>query len=889
MNNTLLIAVVSSRIKAAQKRNRISGFTNTPKNMNISLRNLAGGLGGGGRGARNNNTNNNAPAVTQPGGDDGEDGWDLMPPGGGEGEGEDEGEGGSVLGVQSVATSSDGSGGSGGGGDGNGGRRGGGTTSGGDTPTFGFAAIIAREGKMGKGETSVAAELAWQREVKGDKAKNDAFVEQVLAKQHFQAFAFMKPGSPWVHMGHGLGKFFAYTNTVPDLEGKVLMFVGDRRGTRDPMVVQPPVQTTWKWASVIAVLDAAALAAYCQTDGGTGLWRPGPGEGTGVEVKVPYVLALPFVLMEFMVAKGQCRPHQLLEEIVRLEGGYSLAAGAWELVKQWCLVAAQAKDDGNSHVALQLVPAFSAEEVFLMWCERRMDNTLGVRSGGQGGGGAGQAQLLAHTAHAVQNMGNQMVAGIQAAMTGGTVGGARKSEGAASGTGGYGREYSKSHIAQLKGFCGTDDARKIPSIWYIFTQTKDFDLYRVEIESRMEGWSREKGVEIDSGMYLEDESLKVLAQLQFNPSGSGAGVALAQSADKGLSILLCRPRTLAEVERVRDTEQATAAAAATLTVDQAKKLKPGAACKPPEGTYLDLKLLIGTFCGLLWTLFGSGCDYYHELKKIHKSLCTKDVAAIREAFTVDKCRHIIWAIIDDGRAFFRQKMTVRDFEDPHGYNFPQSLLAAMTREVRYAQLVERPFYPKSWEIRYQADRDGVTAKGRGIGGTGGQGKVDGGPPSPGKQRHTGGGGGYGAATPRGGVSAGGGTESGGWTDDRHPTIKRMMRDYEATAGLGMRISLGRVLNAAKREITDLPVIPAYVENGRPYVCWAHILGRCHFGDKCSFARGHPPRQAIPDSFAEEVVNILGAGIAALVDERQARRPPSGSPPGKRAKGEDAEQ
>ncbi len=150
-------------------------------------------------------------------------------------------------------------------------------------------------------------------------------------------------------------------------------------------------------------------------------------------------------------------------------------------------------------------------------------------------------------------------------------------------------------------------------------------------------------MEINLGTYLEDESLKAFAQLQFNPSGSGAGVALAQSADKGLSILLCNPRTLAE---------AAAAAASILTLDQAKKIKPGTMCRPPNGTYLELKLLIGTFCGLLWTLFGLGCDYYHELKKLHKALCARDVSAIREAFTVDKCRRIIWAIIDNGRSFF---------------------------------------------------------------------------------------------------------------------------------------------------------------------------------------------------------------------------------------------
>ena len=99
----------------------------------------------------------------------------------------------------------------------------------------------------------------------------------------------------------------------------------------------------------------------------------------------------------------------------------------------------------------------------------------------------------------------------------------------------------------------------------------------------------------------------------------------------------------------------------------------------------------------------------------------------------------------------------------------------------------------------------------------------------------------------------------------------MMREYEATQGLGLRINLGNLLDAAKKDITDLPVIPAYVDNGRPFVCWAHILGRCHFGNQCTFARGHPPRHPIPDSFASEVVGVLGAGVVSLVMTCQARR------------------
>lgn len=157
-----------------------------------------------------------------------------------------------------------------------------------------------------------------------------------------------------------------------------------------------------------------------------------------------------------------------------------------------------------------------------------------------------------------------------------------------------------------------------------------------------------------------------------------------------------------------------------MTIEQAKKLKPGAVCRPPNGMYLEMKLLIGTFCCLLYTLFGSHCDYYHELRKIHTALGARDVAAIRGAFTVDKCRRIIWAIIDDGRAFFRQKMSEADFSDPDRYTFPTSLLSAIYDPVRFANVIERPFYPKAWMIAPENAQEGGNTRRAGTSG-GGQG------------------------------------------------------------------------------------------------------------------------------------------------------------------------
>lgn len=97
-----------------------------------------------------------------------------------------------------------------------------------------------------------------------------------------------------------------------------------------------------------------------------------------------------------------------------------------------------------------------------------------------------------------------MVAGLQRAMSASAPqgGGDNVDGGTGGGRGRYGKTYSRSHIAQLKGFCRTDDVKRIPVIWYTFSTTKDFEQYQTAIERRMEYWSKEKGVEIDQGISL---------------------------------------------------------------------------------------------------------------------------------------------------------------------------------------------------------------------------------------------------------------------------------------------------------------------------------------------------------------------------------------------------
>jgi hypothetical protein len=105
----------------------------------------------------------------------------------------------------------------------------------------------------------------------------------------------------------------------------------------------------------------------------------------------------------------------------------------------------------------------------------------------------------------------------------------------------------------------------------------------------------------------------------------------------------------------------------------------------------------------------------------------------------------------------------------------------------------------------------------------------------------------------------------------------MMADYLSTRGT--RVQLTEILDAANKRITDLPTLPDYMENGKPFICWAHILGHCSYPN-CAFLKGHVPKDKITEKFADEVVAILNSGV------RKCSRPRDQlESPGKRPKQE----
>ena len=51
----------------------------------------------------------------------------------------------------------------------------------------------------------------------------------------------------------------------------------------------------------------------------------------------------------------------------------------------------------------------------------------------------------------------------------------------------------------------------------------------------------------------------------------------------------------------------------------------------PAGNYMELKLNTGTYCSLLWSIYGDHCNYYKELLKLYQILDREERFTIWEA------------------------------------------------------------------------------------------------------------------------------------------------------------------------------------------------------------------------------------------------------------------
>ena len=291
----------------------------------------------------------------------------------------------------------------------------------------------------------------------------------------------------------------------------------------------------------------------------------------------------------------------------------------WKTILEWCLVASQG--DANNRKRLLSIEVDSVaidNDEFDTWMESKLNMALGKRPAGNWPPTnviAQQPPLHDHLHMArllASTVGQGMMQFTQAVATQTTAGGA--------GTLGQGtplemsKGFDRDQIAKLKDACGGMSAKDIPYIWSVIQATKGkaHDSYRDHLKKLMESWCRSRYIKRDKSIYLTAKFFEDLVALRFNPGGP---VAQYESAARGISILACRSLTALEVETQRGYEEASELTKTTRKLEDILKEKGKTATLAPD--YMQLKLNIGTFCALLWALFGDHCNYYKELGKLH--------------------------------------------------------------------------------------------------------------------------------------------------------------------------------------------------------------------------------------------------------------------------------
>ena len=96
--------------------------------------------------------------------------------------------------------------------------------------------------------------------------------------------------------------------------------------------------------------------------------------------------------------------------------------------------------------------------------------------------------------------------------------------------------------------------------------------------------------------------------------------------------MACYLLTAMAAQFCREYEEAAESTRHTRSLDDLLKRNRGKTVEPAT-IHTDLKLNIGRYCGLLWTIFGNHCHYYKELLKIYRILDRKECFTIRNAYT----------------------------------------------------------------------------------------------------------------------------------------------------------------------------------------------------------------------------------------------------------------
>ncbi len=363
----------------------------------------------------------------------------------------------------------------------------------------------------------------------------------------------------------------------------------------------------------------------------------------------------------------------------------------------WLLCAVQ-DENGKSLVALLLEPVVTAEEEeFHDWMTMRLNTMMGtlesdmtVHPQGQTGLGGGQGHMSAVDMGAI--IGCSIISAVQT-LTPTASGAGGGTTGNETGTK---EKYSPDKVAALMEFAHINAAHKLPQFWNRVQASRKSrgdatDTFQQIITEDMATWAYDNRRDINIGIFLEKKTIDSIISLRFNP---GRCVAQYATAEQAISILAFQDGSTQEAETVKAQKLAEEKTVATRSYEESLKLAR-TTVRVPALTYHNVKFNIATFCAFLWTVFGDEHDYYKEVLKVLRVLESANVYAMRELYSTEVCRRIIWAVLHEGHRFFNKKLLSTAFMSRTTVEYTMCLLNILDK-VHNAEMIQRSTYPQAW-------------------------------------------------------------------------------------------------------------------------------------------------------------------------------------------------
>lgn len=739
---------------------------------------------------------------------------------------------------------------------------------------------VANNGNAGaggackEGEGAVAAALKGELLASGKEGELECFLwqknhgsankaeykQEALFKDNVLCHGFVQKGSPILKVIHGVTLY--YGNDAPELKKKLLGRVGEWTEDITPYLVELPVEKSWNWVKVKYSEDLEAWKNFESASAQNRLTLFRHAEQI-VEHEVPYMFALPprFALWA-MLKERTCLEAYLYVLQLEQEGDLGITAEHTELLKKALMAGGQSQGGGTGAQGSALqdsaTAVMSVNAGFRRWERNNMTAYLGqspIKKQVVVQTPVNNDPALRVAVSRMEHSSNKMERMLQ-----------DKTDSKEKG-----KLLDDNQIAALKGFAGVSDWKLLPALYVVLKDCTDMVDARNRVLRGMEVWSSNKGIEIDESVALTEELIKNIKAIKPNPFIT---VGTSRTTDSIVSNMTCLPKSAAEMEKMVIGESAAGTTEANRTQKEREKQLKGESRRPPSN-YFELKLNIATTCALVSVGYGERNELYKNLLYIYTTLGSRNVMQHKLKFTSLLCRQITWAIYDDMRSYFAERLMPEDFlKTP--IKWPETRLADIFGDVFNLRPIIRPGFPPSWQM----DVLDISQMGAG-GGMGGQTfhqqyMLPPPPPPPPSQGGTtpgkkaGAGGGHPPAPPSG-PSPFVCPPAGDNYAHLHPKIKVAMGRYHSVV---RRHGIQWILQKAGVRMDQLPTLEGCADpvTGRSLLCWNNLTGVCFHGDRCKFApRGHVKGDRLPDAFVDHALKLLMPGIDGVVKDIESRQ------------------